>query len=135
MPVDTYTASGTWVCPSGVTSVDVECLAGGSGGRRPSGGSGGRGGGGGAYSKKVGITVVPGNSYTVTVGAGGAENAFGSDSWFINTSTVLAKASVTVGVGGLASSSIGDTKYNGGSGGIPGMDKLGGGGGGSSDDS
>lgn len=58
----------TWVCPAGVTFVKV--VTGGGGGA--SGGYSGQinsGGGGGANCS--GFNVVPGNSYTVVVGAGG----------------------------------------------------------------
>ena len=67
----TYTASGTFVVPSGVTSITVECWGGGGGGGgtavNPSRGGGG---GGGSYAKSV-ISTTGGTSYVVTVGAGG----------------------------------------------------------------
>lgn len=77
-----YTTAGTysWVCPAGVTSVSVVCVGG--------GGSYGNGGAGGGLGYKNNITVVPGNSYTVVVGAGGVSDQSGGDSYFINASTV-----------------------------------------------
>ena len=52
----------TWTCPTGVTSVCVVCVgAGGSGGAY--------GGSGGSLAYKNNITVVPGQSYTIVVGA------------------------------------------------------------------
>ena len=93
---DTYTTSGTWVAPAGVTSVTVECWgAGGAGGGNTTNADGAGGGGGGAYSIAV-IAVTEGNTYTVTVGVGGTgvqggTGGTGGDSWFINTSTILAK--------------------------------------------
>ena len=61
----------TWVAPTGVTSVCVVCVGGGG-----ASGKGanyfGTGGAGGALAYKNDITVVPGTSYSVTVGAGGA---------------------------------------------------------------
>lgn len=58
----------TWVCPSGVRSVQYLVVAGGG-----SGGSGYVPGGGGAGGLRTGtLTVVPGQSYTIKVGAGGA---------------------------------------------------------------
>ena len=73
---DTYSVPGiyTWTCPAGVTSATIEAWAGGGtgGGKansEPIAGAAG-GGGGGEYSKKV-VTVVPGVSYPVVVGAGG----------------------------------------------------------------
>jgi hypothetical protein len=61
----------TWVAPTGVTSVCVVCVGGGgaSGKGRNWFGTGGAGGG---LAYKNDITVVPGNSYSVSVGAGGA---------------------------------------------------------------
>lgn len=129
---DTYTSSGTWTAPAGVTSVAVEAWGGGGGGGGQNQNSdGGGGGGGGAYSKKNIITVIPGNNYTVTVGAGGTGVASscggtGGDSSFINTATILAKGGVggcnstgtppAGGLGGASASGVGDTKYSGGQG-------------------
>jgi hypothetical protein len=62
--------SGTWLCPTGVTTVDYLVVAGGGGG---SGGSAGGGGGGaGGFRTGTGLAVTAGTSYTVTVGGGGA---------------------------------------------------------------
>lgn len=74
---ETFNTSGTWVCPMGVTSVDVECWGAGGGGGAADVASGtsfkgGGGGGGGSYVKKVSVAVVPGTTYTITVGVGGA---------------------------------------------------------------
>lgn len=69
-----YTTAGsyTWVAPAGVTSVSVLCVGGGGGGSPPTLSIyQGAGGGGGALRYVNNITVVPGTSYTVTVGAGG----------------------------------------------------------------
>jgi len=58
----------------------------------------------GAYSRKV-VSVTPGNSYTVTVGAGGVGGAgagpAGGDSWFSTTGTIIAKG----GAGGALANS------------------------------
>ncbi len=129
---ETFTASTTWVAPTGVTSVTAEVWGGGGGGGGQNLASdGGGGGGGGAYSKQTAITVTPGNSYTVTVGALGAGGTSGcggtgGDSSFVNTSTVLAKGGVggcnstgtppAGGLGGAAASGVGGTKFDGGQG-------------------
>ena len=69
-------ATSTWVCPTGVTSIDVELWGGGGAGgsaSTASATSGTRlagGGGAGSYVKKT-LTVVPGTTYNVTVGGGG----------------------------------------------------------------
>lgn len=64
----------TWVCPANVTSVQVECYgAGGAGGGTTTNSSHyvGGGGAGGNYVKNTSVTVVPGTSYTVSIGVGG----------------------------------------------------------------
>jgi len=66
-----YTTPGTYtfVAPAGVTSVSVVVVGGGGGG---SVNQTGTAGGGGALAWVNNRTVVPGNSYTAIVGAGGA---------------------------------------------------------------
>jgi hypothetical protein len=138
----TYSTAGVynWTCPAGVTSLSVACWGGGGGGGfgGTAAGSGGDGGGGGAYSIKT-VTVTPGTTYVITVGAGGASDTEGGDSWFGSTVTVLAKGgqygqhdggSGPAGAGGAAASGVGDTKYSGGDGGGR-ADNGGGGGAGS----
>jgi len=68
-------SSLTWTCPTGVTSIQVECWgAGGAGGSAStassSGNRSGGGGGSGSYVKKT-IAVVPGTVYNLIVGIGG----------------------------------------------------------------
>ncbi|WP_309614561.1 GEVED domain-containing protein [Flavobacterium sp.] len=69
-----FTTSGTWICPAGVTTIQVEAYGGGGGGGYGGGGNGdgGGGGGGGAYRIITNIAVTPGTPYTITVGSGGA---------------------------------------------------------------
>lgn len=69
---NTPTTTGTWLCPAGVTSVQVETWGAGGGGgfARGTNGSAGGGGGGGGYSTAT-IAVTPGVTYHFTVGAGG----------------------------------------------------------------
>jgi hypothetical protein len=97
----TNVGAGTfsWTAPAGVTSVSVVCVGGGHGGSSQWSYGGGAGGG---LGYKNNITVVPGQTYTVVVGAGGtkqylpnyynADNGYssfqGGDSYFINKSTV-----------------------------------------------
>ncbi len=94
------------MCPVGVTAVQIECWGGGAGGVDDTGPSaGGGGGGGGAYSKLNTLSVTPGTSYTVNVGAGGGSAAAGGDTWFSTTGTVIAKggavgSGTTGGIGG-----------------------------------
>jgi len=147
MATDEYTTAGsyTWTCPSNVSSVQIECWGAGGAGCSESleGGYGaGAGGGGGAYSKKNSYSVTPGSGYTVNVGAGGTYSTTygtdGGDTYFVSTAVCMAKGGThgsawnTGGVGGSASSSVGDTKYNGGNAGESSSSNGWGGGGGSS---
>jgi hypothetical protein len=67
--ITSFTSTGTtsWTAPAGVTSVNYLVVAGGGAGGNHNGGGGG---GGGVLQGNV--PVVPGQSYTVTVGAGGS---------------------------------------------------------------
>jgi hypothetical protein len=131
----------TWVCPAGVTSAKVECVAGGAGG---SGGSStsvaGSGGGGGEYAAEPSLTVAAG-SYTVVVGAAGTAGATaggaggaGGSSTFASTSVVAhGGTGGTSGAGGAGGTGSSNTTHNnGGAGGTSGGKSDGGGGGGGS---
>ena len=72
--ITSFTSSGTFSVPSGVTSVDVLVVGGGgSGGKSPTNGGGGGGAGGLIY--RPGFPVTPGGTITVTVGDGGARHS------------------------------------------------------------
>lgn len=79
-----FKTAGTysWLCPAGITAIVIRVYGGGGGGggaaSATNGGANGFGGGGGEYAFAV-FTVVPGDTYTVTVGAGG-EGGSGGDS-------------------------------------------------------
>lgn len=132
-----YLSPGTysWECPTGVTEVYVVCIGGGGAGqigRQYLGGDIGTqaagGGGGGGLGWKL-ISVSPGSSYTVVVGAGGVggtsytqnggrvNGGSGGTSYFINTSTVRGGGGtggkISVASGGTY---LGDGGGNGGSG-------------------
>ena len=103
------TGSHTWTCPSHVEEVSVVCIGGGGGGGAAywSGG----GGGGGGLGWKNNISVVPGQSYTVVVGAGG-QNKADEHSYFISQATVMGRG----GNGSSGGSYVGDGGGNGGNG-------------------
>ena len=109
-----YTAVGTfsWVAPVGVTRVSVVAV----------GGAGLRGGGGLGY--KNNYTVVPGNSYSVVVGAGLTAGGPGSG----NNSTFVSACVLRGGAGGcqMGGTYTGDGGGNGGN--TPGNSGDGGGG-------
>ena len=103
-----YTTPGTysWTCPADVTSVCAVCVGGGGNGLGNSTSTITAGGGGG-LGWKNNIAVVPGQNYTVVVGAGGAE------SYFIDATTVQGGGGY--GFGGEGSY-VGDGGSSGGSG-------------------
>lgn len=84
--VSTGTGTFTWTAPAFVTKVNMIMVGGGGGG----GGRGktGGGGGGGALTYANTVPVIPGTTYNITVGAGGAVNSDGGATWF-NNSTYL----------------------------------------------
>jgi len=124
----TFTASGTFVVPTGVTEVYVTgCAAGGNGlAGTPSPGPyvGGNGGGPGAHVSKKKIVVTPGESITVTLGAIGSNTTFGS---YLTLPCGIAGKG---GIGGSAGVSGGYAPGGGGLGGGSYSTNVGGGGGG-----
>jgi hypothetical protein len=97
-----YSTSGTFsfTVPAGVTKIMVEVWGGGGGGGTNSTtGSYSYGGSGGGYGKEV-INVVAGNSYTITVGAGGSGGASWANGGAGNSSSFGALVSATGGIGG-----------------------------------
>ena len=114
--VQTFTSSGTWTRPSGITKVMVEVQGGGGGGKRKDTDPWGACGGSGAYAKKL-IDVSSISSATVTVGSAGARGtsnnvdggAGGASSWADGTNTVTANG----GAGATDSRSAGPTASGG----------------------
>jgi PKD repeat protein len=82
----------SWTAPAGITSVEYLVIAGGG-----AGGSWGAGGGAGGFRTASGYAVIPGNSYTVSVGAGGAG---GAGSGGNGTNSVFATITAIGGGGG-----------------------------------
>ncbi len=103
----TFNSSGTFIVPTGVTSITVQSWGAGGGGA--SGSSANRGGGGGGAFATSTFAVVPGASYTVTVGTGGAPGVNGGNSSFgivvIAAGGSAAPGGLVGGAGGLASAS------------------------------
>jgi len=100
--VQTFTSSGTWTKPAGVTKVIVEVQGGGSSGSTSLNGEDVAGGSGGGYARKL-IDVSSISSATITVGAGGTGvvgnairngNAGGNSSWSDGTNTVTGNGGV-----------------------------------------
>ena len=137
-----FTSSGSWTAPTGVTSVDYLVVGGGAGGASASGGGGG---GAGAFRSGT-LSVTPGTTYSITVGEGGAGGsssvgANGSDSIFSSitsnggggggTSSGVANGNASGGGGGNGGSAGAGGTY-GNAGGSGGTATVGGGGGGAS---
>lgn len=115
----------TWVCPRGVTEVELVMVGGGGGGGKglvsPSSSyvSSGGGGGGGAILGRFRAVTIPGDSYLVYVALGGAAGSSGNggsggDTTFtrVTGSTVLATARGAAG-GVAASEGPGYCDFNG----------------------
>lgn len=114
----TFTASGTWTRPSGVTSVQYLVVGGGGGGGGVDLAPAGGGGGGGQVA--AGTLSVSASSFSVTVGAGGAGGtAVGGTGGSSIFSSITA-------VGGGGGGGGGDNGASGASGGGAGEGGLGG---------
>jgi hypothetical protein len=105
--VQTFTSSGTWTKPSGITKVIVEVQgAGGAGGASSTDANQMQNGSGGGYAKKL-IDVSSISTATITVGSGGAGSSSnggngadgGNSIWSDGTNTVT-------GNGGLGARNI-----------------------------
>lgn len=116
---DYFTSNGTWTAPAGVTTIICSAYGGGGGGggggcanpsynNQPTGGAGG----GGSKNCISIITVVPGTTYTINIGAGGnggsgavasssgndgSNGATGGNTEFKNGSTTLFFAAGAIG--------------------------------------
>ncbi|HEA2877255.1 TPA: phage tail protein [Escherichia coli] len=118
----TFTSSTLWTAPAGVTEIELDGTGAGGGG-----GTGGPatigGGGGGAGEAVVGrkITVVPGTTYTITIGLGGdggtSVTSNGGDGGTTSFDTLLSLAG---GKGGLKTGAVGVAGGTGGNDGLPG---------------
>ncbi len=99
----TYTTPGTytWTCPADVTSVCAVCVGGGGGGSTD---NNWEAGGGGGLGWKNNITVVPGQTYNVVVGAGGVGNASGGTN---GGTSYFADAAIVSGGGGWGNNGAG----------------------------
>jgi hypothetical protein len=103
-----FTASGSWTCPNGVTSVLAQLWGGGGGGGGVLGIAESSGGSGGGYTRKR-LAVVPGTVYTVTVGAGGAGGTGAPTNGSAGGTTSFLTLSATGGGPGYASTSGGQS--------------------------
>jgi hypothetical protein len=89
--VFTTPSTYSWTVPAGVTSICVVVIGGGAGTASNVDGIGSSyiGGGGGGLCYKNNISVTPGTSYTIIVGAGGGSGSNGEASSFIGPSASM----------------------------------------------
>jgi hypothetical protein len=126
--IQVFIISGTsWTVPVDWNAANnsVETIGAGGGGQTADISYAGSGGGGGAYSKITNLSLTGGDTIALQIGGGGLPGAAGGDTWFNGTS--LNSCSVGAagggagndnagGAGGASTSSIGPTKFSGGSG-------------------
>ncbi|MBS1902108.1 MAG: hypothetical protein JSS75_00190 [Bacteroidetes bacterium] len=127
----TYTSSTTWVVPTGIYAINVEGIGGAGGGggggadatnaANTRSGGGGGGGGAGEYIAARTVSVVPGETLTISIGAAGTAGAAGVG----NTNTAA-----TNGGNGGTTTVVGSTSgtllsANGGTGGTAGTNAVG----------
>ena len=136
----TFTTSGTYTVPAGVTSLKIECWGGGgAGGGCPKDNNNTGGGGAGGAFKTATVAVTPGQVINYTVGAGGVpvsggNGGNGGNSTFLTVTANGGQGGTAgigpngIGIGGATT--IGD--FNGGAGanGVPASPSNGGPGGG-----
>lgn len=130
-----FIVSGTsWIAPSDFNpnNNSIECYGGGSDGGVTTSGAGG---GGAAYAKTTNVNVNAGASINIHIGSAGARDTYFNATSLANavsngTGISCGAQGATGTAGGLASSSCGSTKFNGGNGGTSNNATCGGGGGG-----
>ena len=111
----TYVLPPVWTCPAGVYSVLAECWGAGGGGGWKTGGGGAGAGGGGEYAAQI-VATTPGNTYNVTIGAGGSGATSGGTAGTAGGNSLFPGDSVTVTAHGGSAGSSGTSGGSGGSG-------------------
>ena len=137
-----FLSSASWTVPTDVTSVSIVCVGGGAAGGSINSSYSGGGGAGGSLAYANNVSVTPGETLSVTVGAGGlgqSRNSGTSNSGGLSRvrrgGTTLCQAAGGGGAGATSggagqTANIGTVSYAGGSGGTPVSFSRGGGGGG-----
>jgi len=122
LAVAQFTASGSWTVPAGVTEAEVVLIGGGGAGAGITGSNyGGSGGCAGQITYSV-VATTPGDTLTITIGAGGASNTQDAG----GASTCTGATTANGGAGGLGNPDIYSIAggngggYGGGQGGVSG---------------
>lgn len=100
-----FTSNGSFTAPTGITTVYLTMVNGGTAGTSGSnvGGNGGNGGTGGSSGVSIPYTVVAGNSYPIVIGTvGGGISTFNG----ISLATLVNGTAAAAGVGGVGSNVI-----------------------------
>ena len=102
--MQTFTSSGIFTVPDNVRSIDVFLVGGGGGGQGggPYSGSGGGGGGGGYTNTIKSLSVTPGQTFSIIVGAGGAGGAALGGNGYAGGSTSFDSYSASGGERGVS---------------------------------
>ena len=115
-----YTKSGSWTVPANVTSVNVFLFGGGGGagytshtGDSDNSGTGYGGGGGSGRMAKSTLTVTPGQSIAITIGAGGARGSAGGTGGTGGTTSFGTLLSAQGGSGGGSGASTSSSAHGG----------------------
>lgn len=76
----TYATNGnySWTCPTGITSINIQCWGAGGGGGGGDNSQGGESGGGGEWAQEPSFAVTPGQIYSIIVGQGGTGGSTGN---------------------------------------------------------
>lgn len=106
-----FVANGTFTIPPGVTGVRVTLFGGGAGGGGATATNVGAGGGSGGYAIKYLSGLTPGNTITVTVGAGGtgvsgAAGNSGAASTIASGTQAITTVTANGGIGGGSQSAV-----------------------------
>ena len=124
-------AGSTWTVPGNWNSANntIEVIGGGGGGANGTADGHGASGGGAAYAKAINVTLTPNATVAYAIGAAGAVQGAGGDTWFCNSTASCASigggavvagarggtgaSGMNPGTGGQAASSRGTVTFSG----------------------
>lgn len=95
-----FTSNGTFIVPANITTIWVSGAGGGAGGGGGTSTTFGEGGGAGGQALRVPMTVTPGQSVSITIGAYGAGGAPGVDGSDGGTTIIQGLGQLYGGIGG-----------------------------------